>query len=537
MRQDPKFNRLLWLFAAALITALWAGAADPPEYTEAMAMVQSGRWDQAIGILETLLRTSPDHLRARNLLGLALTGKGDLKRANQEYQAALRIDPSFYPALKNMALNELTLQQYSAAEKHFACALRLAPHDLVCHAYLGALAFRRTEYRAAANHFQEAKPIILSIPGVRLDAVETFVEIGSERLALAMLKGINPSTLDASESFRAGNILARMSHYDEAIPFFRAVSTRFPESYNAAFNLAVCYVQTKQFPAAIGILSGMREKGHRTAEVDNLLASAYEGNKQTQEAIDALREATILAPLEENNYLDLAALCADHEAYSLAVEILNVGLHYLPDSDRLTFQRGAVFAMMGQMDRAEHDFERASTLAPEKDLAYVGLGIAYMQKSKLPQALEILRRRTQEKPNDYLLQYLLGEALIRQGLIPGSPEMTEAQRVLELSVKLNPGFSRSRIDLGKILLKEGRVEEAIGQLEVARKLDPNEKSVYSQLSTAYRRKGDDKRSAAMLNMVTKLNDAEREREKHNLLRIVKTDPLPMAVPPRAGNPE
>jgi Flp pilus assembly protein TadD len=115
--------------------------------------------------------------------------------------------------------------------------------------------------------------------------------------------------------------------------------------------------------------------------------------------------------------------------------------------------------------------------------------------------------------------------------------MTEAQRVLELSVKLNPGFSRSRIDLGKILLKEGRVEEAIGQLEVARKLDPNEKSVYSQLSAAYRRKGDDKRSAAMLNMVTKLNDAEREREKHNLLRIVKTDPLPMAVPPRAGNPE
>lgn len=37
------------------------------------------------------------------------------------------------------------------------------------------------------------------------------------------------------------------------------------------------------------------------------------------------------------------------------------------------------------------------------------------------------------------------------------------------------------------------------------------------------RKGGNERASAMLNMVTKLNDEEREREKHNLLRIVKTD--------------
>jgi tetratricopeptide (TPR) repeat protein len=537
MRQRPKLSRLGWLFAAALFTAFCATAADSPQYAEALALVEHGRWDEAMAILETLLRATPNHLKARNLLGLALTGKGDLQKANEQYQAALRINPDFYPALKNWAINELSLKQYDKAERHFAAALRLAPKDPVCHAYLGALAFRRREYRRAATHFQEARPIILSITNVRLDAVETFAQTGNERLALAMLKEVHPGSLETTESFRAGNILAQLSHYDEAIPFFRTVATTFPESYNAAFNLAVCYVQTKQFSAAIEILNGLRMKGHRTAEVDNLLASAYEGNKQTQEAIDTLREATNLAPLEEDNYLDLAALCVDHQAYALAVEILNVGLHYLPDSDRLIFQRGAVFAMMGQMERAERDFERASTLAPEKDLVYAGLSIAYMQKSELPQALDILRRRTREKPNDYLLQYLLGEVLIRQGLVPGSPEITEAHRALERSVKLNPSFCRSRIDLGKILLKEGRVDDAIRQLEVAQKLDPNEKSIYSQLSVAYRRKGDVERSAALLRLVTRLNDAEREREKQNLLRIVKTDSFPIAAPPRTGSPE
>jgi len=537
MRPQSKFSLLLWLLTSVIFAATWVNASDHPDYTRAVAMVQSGKWDQAIGLLDNLLQSTPNNLKVRNLLGLALTGKGDLKKANEEFQAALGIDPGFYPALKNLAINELTLRQNSKAEKHFMAALKLAPHDPVSHAYLGALAFRRAEYKRAADHFREAGPLVLRIPSVRLDAVETYVEMGNEPTALNMLKQMNPSSLETGESFRAGVALARLYQYDEAIPFFRAVYTRFPDSYNTAFNLAICYVQTKRFPAAIEVLNTLRERKLKTAELFNLLATAYEGNKQTQQAIDALREAINLAPMDENNYLDFAALCADYEAYQLAIEILNVGLHYLQDSDRLTFQRGAIFAMMGQLDRAEQDFERASTLAPEKDLAYVGLGIAYMQKSNLPQALEVLRRRTREKPNDYVLQYLLGEALIRHGLSPGGPDMAEAQTALEQSVRLNPSFSRSRIDLGKILLKQNRLEEAIKQLEVGRQLDPNDKAVYSQLAAAYRRKGDDQQTSAMLNMVTKLNDEQREREKRKLLRIVKTESSQELAFPQAGGNE
>lgn len=91
-------------------------------------------------------------------------------------------------------------------------------------------------------------------------------------------------------------------------------------------------------------------------------------------------------------------------------------------------------------------------------------------------------------------------------------------------MKWNPNFSRSRIDLGKLLLKQNRAEEGIKQLEAARELDPNDKAVYSQLAVAYRRKGENSRASAMLAMVNKLNDEERSRESHNLLRIVKEGP-------------
>jgi tetratricopeptide (TPR) repeat protein len=500
-----------------------ARTSDPPEYQKAEALVRQGQWDQGIALLRDVLLADPANLKANNLMGIALTGKGDLVRANEQFRHALKVNPQFHPALKNLAINEFNLKETAAAERDFTAALKLAPNDPVTHTYLGEISYSRRDYKKASTHFSMAGLLRLKDPSLALHLAESYLETNEDERAASLLKQLDEQGLDPRLQFQAGVLLARHDMYSQAAPFFLAVANRFPDSYNGAFNLAFCYVQMKQYPAAINVLNRLRDRGRRTAELDNLLAEAFKGNKQVQEAINMLREATLLAPEDENNYLDLAALCSDHEAYGLAIETLNVGLHYLPNSDRLIFQRGAIRAMMGQLDLAEQDFELASTLAPEKNLAYVGLGITYMQKSNLPQALEVLRRRTREKPNDYVLQYLLGEVLLRSGLRPGEPSMAEAQQALEKSVALNPNFSRSRIDLGKVLLKLNRVENAITQLEAARELDPNDKSVYSQLAAAYRRKGDDARVAEMLGIVNKLNDQERQREMRNLVRIVRTD--------------
>ena len=66
-----------------------------------------------------------------------------------------------------------------------------------------------------------------------------------------------------------------------------------------------------------------------------MLAEAYEGNQQIQEAIDRLRQATQLAPKDENNYVDLATLCTNYDAYDLGLEIIAVGLHEIPQAERL----------------------------------------------------------------------------------------------------------------------------------------------------------------------------------------------------------
>ena len=56
-------------------------------------------------------------------------------------------------------------------------------------------------------------------------------------------------------------------------------------------------------------------------------------------------------------------------------------------------------------------------------------------------------------------------------------------------MKLNPKFAPAQVNLGKIYVKENRLDDATSHLEQARALDPNDKSAYSQLAIVYRRKG------------------------------------------------
>ena len=88
---------------------------------------------------------------------------------------------------------------------------------------------------------------------------------------------------------------------------------------------------------------------HPTAELYNLLSRSYEAAGRTQQAYDSLRSAAQIDPKDERNYIDLMALCMDHENWELSLKISEIALNFVPSAYRVRLQRGAVFAMMGQL--------------------------------------------------------------------------------------------------------------------------------------------------------------------------------------------
>lgn len=110
-----------------------------------------------------------------------------------------------------------------------------------------------------------------------------------------------------------------------------------------------------------------------------------------------------------------------------------------------------------------------------------------------------------------VLLTVLGEALLRSGIVPGQPEFAEAQSALEKAIAERPNDATSQIALGQIYLQAGHLDDAIAHLERARQLKPDQPAVYANLAKAYQRRGNTQQAQAALATLEQLNLAQAEQ--------------------------
>jgi tetratricopeptide (TPR) repeat protein len=511
---------------AALLLCGLAGAAQPqtsqpsPVFTQAESYIQQRQYVRAIALLQEVLERFPGDPMAHNLMGIALTSSGKPEEGNAHFQAALRSNPEFFPALKNLALNELAMNRLEEARSHFEQVLKRAPQDPVAHLSLGEIHYAKREFGPAVDEYLKSAGLFERDPRTVLRFARSCFQSNQGERAAEALEHLSPGA-DGQTHFQAGLMLAQLEKYASAARQFELAKKDYPDPYEVGFNLTLAYVRSLNYPAAIQAAQEVIAQGYRKAELYNLLAEAYEHNNQTIEAYNALRTATQIDPKDENNYLDLMALGVDHANYLLALDIADIALRNIPDSFRLTMQRGAVRAFQGQLTPAFADFERAAQLDPQSNMPYFAMCMALMQTDQVAKGLGILRGRLAAHPDDYLLLYALGESADRSAG-SGLVSEEEALRALERSVQTNPSLSTSRLTLGKIYLRRNEVDRAIQELEKALELDPEDLTPCYQLAQAYRRKGEKERADELFAKFVKFRDEDREKHiNRNLLKLLR----------------
>jgi tetratricopeptide (TPR) repeat protein len=521
------FFRTCFVIALPLALEFYAAAQSvptPTSYEQALSLIRQRQIEPGVAMLREILKESPNDIKAHNLLGIALTTAGKIEEADAHFRKAIELNPRFYPALKNLAINEMKLNRTEEAKAHFIRALEVGPDDPVAHLALGEIHWQEKQFAEAVKHYDKSGDLPFRDPRIVLNYATGLVELNQTEKAVGLLEKLPPD-LDAVGHFEAGVLLARLEKYDGAARQFE-LARKDPQNradpYEVAFNLTLAYVKSRHYTDAIRVALEYLSQGPKKAELYNLLSQAYEGNGQAVEAYDALRTATQIDPKDENNYLDLATLCVDHANYDLGLEIVSIGVRNIPQSDRLYFQHGALLAMKGQSAQAVRDFETASKLAPNKSLPDAARGIVLLELGETSKAIALLRQRASASPDDYIVHYVLGEALNRSGPAIRSPEENEAIQSLERSVRLNSDFAASRALLGKLLLRRNEVDRAITELEKALELDPQETSFLYQLAQAHRRKGNLERAKELFAKVDRVKSEERDKfMSRTLLRLVR----------------
>lgn len=318
-------------------------------------------------------------------------------------------------------------------------------------------------------------------------------------------------SMQAETELQQGIAFTRTGQFHEAIPHLRAAQAQMRDSYVAAFNLALCYVGTKQFGDALTVLQDLRLSSHDTAEVENLIAQSDIGLGRFDEAWHAVERSTELAPKNEKLYLFAADACMDSGDYELGIKIAELGLKSLPKSAKLVFEHGMFLSQMDQFDVARADFQRVQQLAPGSDIAYIAQAQQALYEGKMAEAAKIAREGIEKGNNHFLLLAIFGEAALAAGAAPGQPEFADAQEALERVVSSHPNFPSAQISLGKLYLQANRVPDAVTHLELAERLDGRNPAVYANLATAYRRLGEAQKADAAAATLARLNQEQVEK--------------------------
>lgn len=226
----------------------------------------------------------------------------------------------------------------------------------------------------------------------------------------------------------------------------------------------------------------------------------------------ALKKAEALAPLDDRSRFTLA----------MAYVKLNHRDWARPELEKLwaSNPRNALYPYW--LSRLDYDAMRfASAIAeaqqalqldPSLMKAYDNLGLCYEAIGRYDRAIEAYRNAIRlnraQRPCSPWPPCDLGALLVKLG------RLDEAALSLQESLDCDPRFSRAHYQRGLLLEKQGKLGEAAAELEQAASLEPNYAETYYVLGRVYRREGDPQKSTAALATFEKLKKAESHVRPH-----------------------
>lgn len=184
-------------------------------------------------------------------------------------------------------------------------------------------------------------------------------------------------------------------------------------------------------------------------------------------------EAQYLKPFQEGKEL------YGKGDYEKAAEELLQALALKPDLAEAHFILGVIYAKMGKNDLARERFARVLELDPDHVQSHNNLGVIYQATGLFDLAQEEFRKAIKTDPTyepaliNLARLYLDLASRQYEDLVKLKPDDAELVRAYRQILALDPGNPRARYSLARLLLQEGKEEEALEELRQAEKLDPS----------------------------------------------------------------
>jgi tetratricopeptide (TPR) repeat protein len=257
-----------------------------------------------------------------------------------------------------------------------------------------------------------------------------------------------------------------------------------------------------------------------TAALHHLLSEAYAAANQPDEALQQLREAVKRDPQQEGYLAELGQMELRRGDFAAALATLGQGRSRFPNSAQIALAYGV--AAYGQRRFADSidAFLRVIRIDPSVEQPYVFLARLLDQAGdRLGQIIAAYAAWEKAAPRNCLPVCLHAKALSAAG---GDPAEIEAE--LRRSIQLNDAYWESHFELGVLLAKNRRWEDAAAELVRGIELNPKHAAAHFQLARVYEKLGKPELAQAERAEHQRLTAAETNAER--TLPGVANEPIP-----------
>jgi tetratricopeptide (TPR) repeat protein len=316
-----------------------------------------------------------------------------------------------------------------------------------------------------------------------------------------------------------------------AIAKYRAMTRLAPGLAPAYNNLGMLYSNEGQYAEAAPVLEHGLKLNPRMTTASTMLGLSYFELGENEKAEPLLERAAAADSSDANVQMSLAHVLLALGKNDQAIRQLNdylkknpkdqqawylLGKTYLdlsedalgkvnqidPNSYVAHEVAGEIDEGMKNYDGALVEFKKAVELAPQEPGTHLRLANVYWVMGKWESAEEEFRTELSHAPTDCVARWKLGNSMMQAG----APN-EEILKNLNEAIERCPQLMQAHVDRAHVLINLKQEKEALPDLLLAQKANPDEPSIHFLLASVYRAQGQPEQAKQELHTYAELQKA------------------------------
>jgi putative PEP-CTERM system TPR-repeat lipoprotein len=489
---------------------------DPNSHQAAVWLVlvhlKNGSFDDAFKTAQRLSGQLPDQPLPFNLMGAALQGKGDIAGARAQFEKALAINPSNFPASQNLASLDIAEGKIDAAIARYRGLIDDDPKNVRAYMELAGIAQRQRRIDDAVSWLEQAQNVAPDSVAVSASLVNLYIVQGKAENSLTLARELERKAPDNPRALEALG-RAQMASNDAA-----GAVTTYSRMVDKLNDQPEALLQLAQAQSAAQNPGGARRTLERALVVDSnfvpakvLLVRLLAADGQTDSALSLSEEVRAAQPQSSLGDMLKGDVLASAERYADAAAAFEAGLQKQPGA-ALSVRLYNVRMKAGMPEKALSALSDWLEKSPSDAKTRHVLASAYLGLKRYDDAIQqYLRLREDGGDNPVILNNLAW--LYQQ---KGDAKAIEfAEKAYEMAPK-----SAAIVDtLGWILVDNRQYARALELLRKATVLAPQESEIRYHLAVALHRAGRNDDARSELQEILRLGkDFASAAEARDLLR-------------------